>query len=55
MGNITPVILATNSLLIVLSTAAIACRVGRRVFLVRTFSWHDGKSYILFLFDRGFY
>ncbi|KAH7389563.1 hypothetical protein DE146DRAFT_635274 [Phaeosphaeria sp. MPI-PUGE-AT-0046c] len=41
MGDLRPAILATNSLLIVLSSAAIACRVGRRIFLVRSFSWHD--------------
>lgn len=43
MGDLRPAILATNSLLIVLSSAAIACRMGRRIFLVRSFSWHDGE------------
>jgi hypothetical protein len=41
--NIKPAILATNAVLIVLSSAAIACRIGRRIFLVRSFSWHDGE------------
>ncbi|KAF1921961.1 hypothetical protein BDU57DRAFT_464082 [Ampelomyces quisqualis] len=41
MTDFRPAILATNSLLVALSSAAIACRVGRRVFLVRSFSWHD--------------
>lgn len=51
MGDFRPAILATNSLLVVLSTAAIACRVGRRVFLVRSFSWHDGELIFSYLVD----
>jgi|TARA_R110002003_G_scaffold52_23_gene4555 hypothetical protein len=43
MGDFRPAILATNAVLIVLSLAAIACRVGRRTFLVGSFSWHDGE------------
>jgi hypothetical protein len=42
--DIRPGILVTNALLIALTLAAIACRVGRRVFLVRSFSWHDGEQ-----------
>ncbi|KAH4315179.1 hypothetical protein HBH64_193890 [Parastagonospora nodorum] len=41
MGNLKTAIIATNAVLIALSSAAIACRIGRRVFLVRSFSWHD--------------
>lgn len=43
MGDLRPAILATNAVLVVLSLAAIACRVGRRMVLVRKFSWHDGE------------
>jgi hypothetical protein len=43
MGDLKPAILATNLVLASLTLAAITCRVGRRVFLVRSFSWHDGK------------
>jgi hypothetical protein len=43
MGNLKTAIIATNAVLIALSSAAIACRIGRRVFLVRSFSWHDGE------------
>ena len=46
MGDLRPAIVATNVVLIVLSLAAIACRVGRRVFLVRSFSWHDGELFL---------
>ncbi|KAF2833639.1 hypothetical protein CC86DRAFT_277679 [Ophiobolus disseminans] len=41
MRDLQPTILATNVLLIALSSAAIACRAGRRLFLVRSFDWHD--------------
>ncbi|KAF2035554.1 hypothetical protein EK21DRAFT_53898 [Setomelanomma holmii] len=41
MRDFRPAILATNAVLIVLSLAAIACRVGRKTFLVGSFSWHD--------------
>jgi hypothetical protein len=47
MGDFKIAILATNVVLVVLSLAAIACRVGRRVFLVRSFSWHDGELFTL--------
>jgi hypothetical protein len=43
MGDLKPAILGMNVVLIVLSLGAITCRVGRRVFLVRSFSWHDGE------------
>jgi hypothetical protein len=43
MSGLKPVILVTNLVLVALTLAAITCRVGRRVFLVRSFSWHDGK------------
>jgi hypothetical protein len=46
MGDLRTAILATNAVLVVLSSTAIACRVGRRVFLVRSFSWHDGELYL---------
>ncbi|KAH7084951.1 hypothetical protein BKA63DRAFT_6713 [Paraphoma chrysanthemicola] len=41
MGDLRPAILATNAVLVVLSLAAMACRLGRRAFLVGSFSWHD--------------
>jgi hypothetical protein len=44
MGDIRRAILATNAVLIVLSLAAIACRVGRRIILFRGSNWHDGES-----------
>lgn len=43
MGDLRPAVVATNSVLIVLSLSAIACRVGRKVLLQRPFSWHDGE------------
>lgn len=44
MPDLRPAIIAVNSTMMVLSLAAIACRVGRRIFLVRSFSWHDCES-----------
>jgi hypothetical protein len=43
MGDLKLAILATNLVLVASTLAAITCRVGRRVFLVRSFSWHDGE------------
>lgn len=43
MSDLRPVVLVVNSVLIVLSLAAISCRIGRRIFLVRSFGWHDGE------------
>lgn len=42
MSDLRPVMVGVNSALIVLSVAAISCRVGRRITLVRSFGWHDG-------------
>ncbi|KAH8730206.1 hypothetical protein GQ44DRAFT_823543 [Phaeosphaeriaceae sp. PMI808] len=41
MEDIRPAILASNAVLVLLSLMAIGCRVGRRLFLVGSFSWHD--------------
>ncbi|KAF1849805.1 uncharacterized protein K460DRAFT_372224 [Cucurbitaria berberidis CBS 394.84] len=41
MSGLRPAIFAVNSALIILSLAAICCRVGGRIFLVRSFGWHD--------------
>lgn len=51
MGDLRPAILALNAVLIVSSAAAIACRVGRRLSLVASFSWHDGE--LLPLLEQG--
>lgn len=53
MGDLKAAILATNAVLMVMSSTAIACRIGRRVFLVRSFSWHDGESCISYLINQS--
>ncbi|KAF1940959.1 hypothetical protein EJ02DRAFT_348877 [Clathrospora elynae] len=41
MSDLRPATVGVNSTLIVLSLAAISCRVGRKMTLVRSFGWHD--------------
>ncbi|CAO2658627.1 Nn.00g063500.m01.CDS01 [Neocucurbitaria sp. VM-36] len=41
MRDLRPAIIGVNSALMSLSLAAISCRIGRRIFLVRSFGWHD--------------
>lgn len=48
MGDLRPTIIAINSVLILLSISAIGCRVGRRIILVGSFGWHDGKGLVQF-------
>jgi len=43
MSTQVPIIIWLNVGLIVLTITAICSRVGRRVFVVGKFSWHDGK------------
>ncbi|KAH7095986.1 hypothetical protein FB567DRAFT_45798 [Paraphoma chrysanthemicola] len=54
MGDLRPALLATNVVLIVLSLAAIACRIGRKVLLKRLFTWHDALIMLAALFATIF-
>ncbi|KAH7073600.1 hypothetical protein BKA63DRAFT_415533 [Paraphoma chrysanthemicola] len=42
MPDLRPTFIGVNATLIALSTIAVCCRLGRSVFLVRSFGWNDG-------------
>jgi hypothetical protein len=42
MSDLRPATIAVNLTLIVLTSLAISCRIGRKVKILSTFGWHDG-------------
>jgi hypothetical protein len=42
MSDLRPATIAVNLTLIVLTSLAISCRIGRKVKMLSTFGWHDG-------------
>lgn len=43
MAGLQPTVIWLNAFLMALTFTALCARVGRRIFVVRTFSWHDGQ------------
>ena len=46
--DLRPLVIGVNTTLILLSILAVGCRVGRKIKVLNSFSWHDGELILTF-------
>ena len=41
--DLRPLVIGVNTTLILMSVLAVGCRIGRKIRVLKSFSWHDGE------------